>query len=368
MHVMASSARKKFRWWLLPPLLLAALAALHTGLWRSASAALAQGFEEWAAQRRALGWAVGHGLPARGGWPFAVTLTVPQITVNGSARTTPPDALWEAESLELRVGLLEWDRLVVAARGRQRLRLPGLEIPFAADRMELTLPLEGGNFPREAVLETERLRLNSPFGAFELREGSLALRTRLSATEGEPALAIELAGQDVTLPGPGPGAMGSRVTLLALEAAISGPLPTQRHPTQRAEAWRDAGGSIEISRAELRWGPVAAHLSATGTLDEALQPMGAGQLRVSGAAEAVDALIAAGWLARRAAGPARAMVTMLARPGAEGGPPLLELPVTLAERRIGLHRLPLARLPALEWPAPPELPDAARDPSLPGTD
>ncbi len=365
---MNRSPRKQSRWWLLPPVLLAALAALHTGIWRSASAALGQGFEEWAAQRRALGWTLSHGTPERGGWPFAVTLTVPEIAIAGSDRTSPAELHWQAQGLSLRVGLLDWDKLVVAARGRQAFGLRGLEIPYAADRMELTLPLEGGAFPREALLETERLRLNSPFGGFELRGGSVSLRSRLSATEDEPALTIELSAQELALPGPGPGTLGSQMRLLTLAGAISGPLPTPRHPTQRAEAWRDAGGTIEITRAELQWGPVAAELSATGTLDEALQPMGAGTLRVTGAQEAVNALIAAGWLARGAAGPARTMVALLSRPGADGGPPVLEVPVTLAERRIGLYRLPLARLPALEWPAPPEMPDAARDPSLPGTD
>ena len=359
---------KRFRWLLLPPLVLVVLGALHTAIWRSASSALGQGFDEWAAQRRAQGWAVSHGPPQRGGWPFAVTLTVPEIVIAGSARTTPAELQWQAQSLVLRVALLEWDRLVVAARGRQLLSLLGLDIPYAADRMELTLPLEGGAFPREALLETERMRLNSPLGAFELRGGMLALRSRLSATEGEPALTIELSARELTLPGPGPGALGSRMEVVALEGAISGPLPTPRHPTQRAEAWRDAGGTIEISRAELHWGPLVASLSATGTLDEALQPMGAGQLRVSGAQDAVNALIATGWLARGAAGTARTMVALLSRPDTDGGPPVLELPITLAERRIGLYRLPLARLPALQWPTPPELPDAARDPSLPGTD
>ena len=264
------------------------------------------------------------------------------------------------------MALANWDNLVIAPRGRQLLTLPGLDIPFAADRLEVTVPLEGGATPREALLETDRLRLNSPLGALELRSGSLALRSRLSATEGEPALTIEVAAGDILLPGPGPGALGNRLEKLEIDASLSGPVPLLRHPTQRAEAWRDAGGTIELRRAELHWGPVTANLSATGTLDEALQPMGAGQLRVTGAVEAVNALAAAGWISRNAAGPARAVAVLLARPDAEGGPPVLELPVTLAERRIGLSRLSLARLPALEWPAPPQVPDAARDPSLPG--
>ena len=355
------------RWWLLLPLALAALAALHTGLWRSASSALAQGFEDWAAQRRARGWVVQHGTPVRGGWPFAVTLTLPGIEIAGSPRTTPADLRWRAEALELRIALPEWEELRVVPRGRQLLALPGLELPFAADRLDLALPLDGGATPREARLTAERLRMNTPLGSFELRQGALNMRARLSATEGEPALSIDLDMAELTLP-PHAGPLGPRLERLILEGMLSGPLPLLRHPTQRAEAWRDAGGTIELRRAALQWGPVGASLAATGTLDEALQPMGAGQLAVTGAAEAVAALVAAGWLSARAAGPARAMAALLSRPGEDGGPPVLELPVTLTERRIGLARLTLARLPALEWPPPPELPDAARDPSLPGSD
>jgi hypothetical protein len=310
---------------------------------------------------------VQHGTPVRGGWPFAVTLTLPGVEIAGSPRTTPADLRWQAEALELRIALPEWEELRVAPRGRQLLALQGFALPFAADRLDLALPLDGGATPREARLTAERLRMNTPLGGFEMRQGALIMRARLSATEGEPAFSIDLDVTGLTLP-PNAGPLGQRLDHLVLEGMLSGPLPLLRHPTQRAEAWRDAGGTIELRRAALQWGPVGASLSSTGTLDEALQPMGAGQLAVTGAAEAVEAMVAAGWLSARAAGPTRAMAALLSRPGEDGGPAVLELPITLTERRIGLARLPLARLPALEWPPPPELPDAARDPSLPGSD
>ncbi len=364
--VMPRSRRR--RWWLLLSALLVLAAGLHTAIWRGAASRLAQGFEDWASQRRALGWTVTHGAPVRGGWPLAVTLRVPDFELAGSVRTAPSDLHWQAEALALRVSLLDWDSLVVAPSGRQRLDAAGESVPFAADRLELTLPLEGGATPREGVLEIDRLRLNSSIGAFDVRRGSLSLRSRLSATQEEPALNVELSLREVGLPMAGPGALGQRLDVVELDASLSGPLPPIRQITQRAEAWRDAGGTLDLRRAELRWGPVTTTLSATGTLDEALQPMGAGQLQLAGANEAIEAMMAAGLLASGAAGPMRMMAALLARPAPEGGPPVLELPVTLQERRIGLARLPLARLPALQWPAPPEVPDAARDPSLPGSD
>jgi len=360
--------RTRRRWWLLPAALILLAAGLHAAVWRGASSRMAEGFEAWARERRALGWTLTHGAPLRGGWPLAVTLAVPDFDLAGGERSTPAGLHWQAEALNLRVSLLDWDNLVVAAAGRQRLQVAGESFPFAADRAQLTVPLEGGATPREGVLEIDRLRLNSPWGAFDLRRGSLAVRTRLSATEAEPVLNVELSLRELGLPWAGPAPLGSRVGLLELDASVSGPLPPIRQPMQRAEAWRDAGGTLDLRRIEMRWGPVTGTLSATGTLDEALQPMGAGQLQVIGAAEAIEAMVAAGLLGRGASGATRAMAALLSRPGPEGGPPVLDLPVTLQDRRIGLARLPLARLPALQWPAPPEVPDAARDPSLPGSD
>lgn len=364
--IMPRSRRR--RWWLLPLALLVLVALLHTVIWRGAADSLARGFDAWAGERRALGWTVRHAAPQRGGWPLSVSLTLPDFELAGGDRTTPVGLQWQAEAVSLRVALLDWDKLLVAPGGRQRLELSGHILPFAADRMQITLPLEGGATPREGALEIDRLRLNSPWGAFDLARGSLALRSRQSATEAEPALNVELSLRDLGLPVAGPGPLGQRLALVELDASLSGPLPPIRQPTQRAEAWRDAGGTLDLRRMELHWGPVTTRLSATGTLDEALQPMGAGQLQLLGAPEAIEAMVAAGLVNRGASGAMRTMAALLARPDPEGGPPVLELPVTLQERRIGLARLPLGRLPALEWPAPPEMPDAARDPSLPGSD
>lgn len=362
------TTRSRRRWWLLPLAVLLLAVGLHTAVWQAASGRLAQGFDIWSAERRALGWTVRHGTPVRGGWPLAVILGMPGFELLGGERTAPQGLHWQAERLALRVSLLDWDRLVVAPSGRQQLDLAGQSFPFAADRMELTVPLEGGATPRVAEMETERLRLNSPFGAFELRRGTLDLHSRISATETEPALSVVFSLRDLGLPSPGPGTLGQRMALVELDASVSGPLPPVRHLTQRAEAWRDAGGTLDLRRAELQWGPVTARLSATGTLDEALQPMGAGQLQLLGASDAIDAVVAAGLLPRGAGGAARMMAGLMSRPDPEGGPAVLELPVTLQERRIGLARLPLGRVSMLEWPAPPEVPDAAGDPSLPGSD
>ncbi len=78
---------------------------------------------------------------------------------------------------------------MVEPRGRQRLRLDTVEIPFAADRLALTVPLEAGVPPRAGDLAAERLRLRAGEGAaVEVEQAGAHLETSSSATEGEPAI------------------------------------------------------------------------------------------------------------------------------------------------------------------------------------
>jgi hypothetical protein len=78
--------------------------------------------------------------------------------------------------------------------------------------------------------------------------------------------------------------------------------------------------------------------------------MGAGTLRLTGAAEALEALSEAGLVGRRAAGTARAVLPLLSRPNAETGVPEIEVPVTLEDRTLTFARIPVLRLAPLRWP------------------
>jgi hypothetical protein len=338
-------------------LVLAALAAGHTLLWRGMGNRLEAGFAAWAQTRRAQGWRIEHGLPARGGWPFAATLALPGFRLAGGA-TLPGGIDWQAEAVVLRVALPRINRLVVDLRGPQRLRLGfGEPIPFAADRLEVLLPLEAGVLPREAYLAAEHLRIRAPSGgggAIEVEAAHGHLETRISATEAEPAVLLALTAEGIVLPPgvvPKAGGLPRRAESLSGEAVLTGPIPPGRDPARRADAWREGGGTLELRALALRWGPVGATIGATITLDEALQPMGAGTVRLTGAGAALDALAAGGAVSPRAAASAKTVLALLARPPAEGGPPEVEVPLTLEDRLLTVARIPVARLAPLAWPA-----------------
>lgn len=339
---------------LLGMLALVALGAGHAVLWRSMASQLEAGWQSWVQLRRAQGWRVEHGPPQRGGWPLSATLAMDRLRLEGAAATLPGGLALAADRLVLRVTLPRLDQLVVEFPGQQRLRLGEAEIPFTADSLVAVVPLEPGTPPSEAAVSAERLRIGTPAGALELRSAHLAAEGSTSATEAEPALALRLSASGVELPpGVAPAqaqGFGRRIETLLADLAVSGPLPAGRAPAARAEAWRDGGGTVELRQLEVRWGPAAASAAATLALDEALQPMGAGTLRLAGAAESLDALTEAGLVGRRAAATARAILPLLSRPSPETGAPEIEVPLTLEDRTLALARIPVLRFGRLPWP------------------
>ncbi|MFC0410762.1 DUF2125 domain-containing protein [Roseomonas elaeocarpi] len=336
--------------------LLALMAAGHAFLWHLMAERLQDGFDQWAQARRAQGWRVEYGAPQRGGWPLSATLRLPDFRLQGAALGLPGGMEWQSPALVLQVSLPWLDALRIEPRGPQRLRLGTLELPFAADRITGRLPLQSGVPPRGGELEAERLRLGLPFRreGLEIRHLQGSLATRSTAIEGENAVTVGARAEDITLPPPQPGEvwpLGPAIAEAGLQAALTGPLPgTRQPPAQRAAAWRDAGGVLELRDVTLRWGQLAASAAATMALDEQLQPMGAGTLRLSGAEEAVAAMSAAGVIQPSVAQLAQSVVRLLARSPAPGEAAQVELPVTLEDRRLSLARLPVTRLPPLAWP------------------
>lgn len=346
--------RRARRLLLLAALALAGLAAGHALLWRAMASQLETGWQDWAQLRRAQGWQVEHAPPVRGGWPLAATLTLDRLRLEGAAATLPGGMALAAQRAVLRVELPWLDRLQVELPGQQRLRLGATEYPFTADSLVLAMPLEPGTLPNQAEVAAERLRIGTPAGGIALDSARLAVRGSASATEAEPALALTLQAEGVELPPVAPGdplaRFGRRIATLSADLALSGPLPPGRVPARRAEAWRDGGGTLELRALSLRWGPLGGAAAATLAFDESLQPMGAGTLRLSGAAEALDALAEAGVIGRRAALTARSMLPLISRASPETGLPEVEVPLTLEDRTLSLARIPVMRLQPLEWP------------------
>jgi hypothetical protein len=348
--------RRRRRLWIIllaTPLLLAAADTLY---WYLAERNLEDGFADWLAGRRAAGWTATVGRPVRGGWPLAATLTVPAVFLRGGAPDIPGDLTWSTDRLVMRVALLRPGLLEVASGGMQRLRLgEGPEIPYTADRLQVALPLQTGAQPHSADLAARDLRAGMPAGGdatVGLTVGSLRLHleSRPAAQAGEPALDFSLAAEAVGPPAFIARSLGPRIASLTLKGMLDGPVPRTHALAERAAAWRDGGGTLEIERLAVNWGPLDLTASATLALDEQLQPMGTGSAKVIGYVETLDALAAHGAISKSAAIAAKAVLSLLAHSPEDGSPPDVEVPLTLQYRTLSMRQVPLVRLPELDWP------------------
>ncbi|MBL6455743.1 DUF2125 domain-containing protein [Belnapia sp. T6] len=324
------------------------LLAGHGLLWLWLAGRLEEGFAAWATARRASGWQVAHGPPERGGWPLSASLTLPGFRLSGGEGLLPGGIDWQAEAVTLRLAPPRLRELAVEMPGQHQLRLGPLAGPAVAQRLVATMPLDQGPIPPEIRLGGSGLRLDATeIGAARLRIGN-----HLEAREGEAAMTLTGGADAVLLP---PGAsplvasLGRSLDRIGLDLVLDGPLPGRGSAAGRAAAWRDAGGTLGLRSLELRWGPVTAGGEATLGLDDRLQPMGAGTLRLEGADAALNAAAAAGLLPPRNAFAVRAVVAILSRLPPEGGPPRLEVPLALERGQLNLARIPLARLPDWDW-------------------
>jgi hypothetical protein len=348
------------RFLILAAAVLAVLVAAHALLWRWGTQQLASGFAGWAAAARAQGWTVTSGEPRPGGWPLAIELSVPGLSLSGDLPDMPVPLTWEAERVVLHVGLLHVRQLLLLPEGGQRLHLgEGADIPFTADRLQIAVPLAPGAPPRSADLAAANLRIGGP------RDGAAAALTvallaghaawQPAAAPGESALRFALSAEDIGVPSPMPGgaaALGPRIASLSLQGTLNGKLPPVADLAARAAAWRDGGGSLELTQVALGWGPLGVTGGATLALDERLQPMGTGTLHLRGQSAALDAMVAGHVITPGAAVAVGAVLGLLARPSPDGGAPEVDVPLTLRERTLAVGPIPLTRVPELVWPEP----------------
>ena len=284
-------------------------------MWQEATARLEAELAQWSTARRAEGWKVAHAPPIRTGFPLSAALKLDGLRIN-----VPNGMGWQAERATLALFPQDHRQLRLDFAGAQTLHTPRGPMPVTSETLALRLRLDG----QSGTLEGESLRVGDGFEA-----------RRLSASLFGTAMDLR-ADQLVASGAP-------RVETLHLTGRATHP------PGPSAAAWRAMGGALNIERAEIRTGEVIAVLRATLTLDAALQPEGRGTLEVSGVQEAVTGLTAAGLIPANVAPLLRTMMILAARVPPEGGPPRVDVPLELRNRRLTAARLPVGVLPTLDW-------------------
>jgi hypothetical protein len=324
--------------------------------WGMASHRLRAGYQEWLAARTAEGWDVASAPVSIGGWPRAATVMVSKLTLHHSGPDIPGDLRVASAGVTLSVSLLDPDELNLSLTGPLQVQIGDLpDIMLTAGRCSVSVPMALVD-PMPVGLEARDLRVQPAKGGWQLTVGLLGVQAEIAADptaadQSQPVARFALSSEAISLPTSIKSPLGSNISSLSLDGALNGKLPKTRDIRQWATAWRDGGGSLEITHLAMEWGPFGLTASATLALDDQLQPMGSGSGRVVGYAETLDRLAGAAILTRSAATAAKAVLSLMAGTADGDTPSAVDVPLTLQYRTLSMRQVPLVRLPELDWPA-----------------
>lgn len=175
---------------------------------------------------------------------------------------------------------------------------------------------------------------------------SIATPREPPRTHAEPALNFTIEAHDLQMPEVPPPLRGA-LDGLALDLTVLGPIP-YLPPRQAAEAWRDAGGTVEIEKLAARSGDLAVTGTGTLALDRDLQPEAAFSGSVQGYDKLIAGLAEAGIVPQGGSMLARLGLSLLAKPGQQGQPQI-RTSFTIQNNEMALGPLKLGKVPRIAW-------------------
>lgn len=326
-------------------LLTALLCGGYGAWWWTAATTVERSVHAWIDQRRAEGALVEHRGLSVGGFPLALraTLDSPHFASRGI----------EWQGTVLMAESLPWQitRIALSLPGEHRLILA------PAGQPPLDLLARGGGTGHAIWTPggtVEQLRLSFTDLIAQQATGPVGVAT-LDVTASQPpeppagvataGLSLDLTAAGLTLSDASPAALGRQVERATLSARILGQPP--RPEPASLSAWSRQGGTVEVDRLALHWGPLRVALAGTLTLDGELQPQAALTAEVIGAQDAISAVQPL--LRPNDVKMARSIVSMLARPTGPGGEQVLTAPVTVQSNSLFLGPLKVASVPRIVW-------------------
>jgi hypothetical protein len=341
----AGAAMRRAVTWI--AVLLIALGVAHLAGWWLIGAIVLRGIEAGGPA----GETLHHAGAARGGWPMRVAITLERPVLSRPAVGFAPATTIEAVGAVASAPLVSPREVTVQFTCPCRVAFPDAPgmapTTVEASSLVLSFRAEDSAPPREWHLAGEEMTIVQGADAVRLRGARMTGRRSDAMTGPRHIIAVALEGVQL-----GAGAeqpFGREIRSASGELAVFGEMPAGPDPETSLRAWRDDRGQIELRRLSLAWGPLALSAGLTLALDGALQPIGAGTIRIANWRPALEAVAAAGLIDRQATALVRLALTAVSRPAPGGGPPVVEVPVSLEDRTLSAARFPIARLPEIRW-------------------
>jgi hypothetical protein len=328
-------------------ILLVVLGGVYTAGWFYAASrvadSLAEAAETLKAQNLELSW---QGLHV-GGYPFALRAELSQVSLRNAAGNVPA----ALHAPVLTAGIRPWNFRVVrleAPQGLQAAAGPnGTPVATLAAKA-----MTGSVVARSEGGASIWLGLNDASAVFGLTYGArftsiwLEVPPHPPQEHTDPALGLAVQARDLTLPLV-PPPLKNPLDEVGFGVTLKGAFPPGP-PRQAAQAWRDAGGTLELDNIAVRWGAVSASGSGTIALDQDMQPTGAFSGSLEGYDDVMHALVAAGRLRSSDARMAQLALSLLAKPG-PGGRPQIASSFTVQNGQMYLGPAKLGPAPRIAW-------------------
>ncbi|MGU3536543.1 DUF2125 domain-containing protein [Methylobacterium sp. A54F] len=274
----------------LPYILLLAVAVLWTAGWFYVRARAVSEIDGWMAREAAAGRTWTCADRSVGGYPFRIELrcgTLRLARSDGGFSLGPTTAV--VQVYQPRHGLIE-------AEGPFRVEQGGLNADVTWRKLQGSFHGASDGFVRASLV------VDGPKGAvtgaqpapitFEAKHLELHARPTPGRFESEGAVDLSLRAEQVLLPLIDPVIGNAAPADLALDATLEQAAGLRTRPLpQELEAWRRAGGSLDIALLSLAKGDRRLQARGALSLDEAHRPAGQLDLRASGLESLIGGLV-----------------------------------------------------------------------------
>lgn len=331
---------KRRNWAAVAAGLAVALLGGYTAFWFIGAGEIRDRMNEWVAGQRAKGYEVSYTESDVSGFPlrFETRIVQPRVT------SVLDGWHWSGDSLRLWARPWNFHAVDFDLAGRH-----DVSLFTEAGWFDFTCLIEGasGAFVlgadgdvREFAVEVTNLDYSRPDTGSGGGVGYLWATGDLpvigSTDYTTPSANLSIVFDNLILPAETSWVLHRHPMSLTLEATMTGPLPSRGEPADSLAVWRDAGGVVQISQLDMRWGPIGLSSNGTLALDSQMRPLGAFTADIIGHGDVIDLLAANKFVPLGDATFYKLGFDLLARSREEGGPPVLTVPITVQDGDLRL--------------------------------
>jgi hypothetical protein len=314
----------------------------YTIYWWIVAGKLDQGIDDWAAAQRQAGLTLEFERTPVTGFPFTFHATFRHPRIAGALSGQRFD--WTGPDVEADVSPIDLTRIHLHSPGHHVIDLGAGPATLDAQALEVRLG------PGSAAATFAAVNVTLPDHRTIAAGAGTASLVLPPAPESDrsPLLQFALDATDLRLPEGTVLLTADPLGEARIAGTVKGPMPMA--PLREAlAAWRDAGGTVEVTDFAVAQATLAVSGSATVALDENLQPIVAANLKARGLSETLDLLAS-----QRRLYPEDALKMKLFVKGAErdtkNGYKEVATGLTIQGGYLAWGPFKLARVPEIHWP------------------